>query len=260
MTTRLNWDTFANSTLVLGRRGENLTRRIEVDVRSEKAQHPRAKCVLNAKNAAGEVYPAAVQEMNGTLVWPVTAGDTAHAGVGLAELALLGEDGEVLKSALAVTMVHESLAAQGDAPESVQSWLDEAYRVLEELKEGGASLAGAVRYDEAQELTEDEKATARRNIGAGTGSGDGGGDLPPVTSDDNGKVLTVQGGAWVAAELPKYDGTYEVTPLAGEQTTLLTAQKYMDSDVTVKQIPYYETSNQSGNTVYIGTEVEIYGD
>lgn len=33
--------------------------------------------------------------------------------------------------------------------------------------------------------------------------------LPSVTSSDNGKVLRVVNGAWVAAELPVYDGTVE---------------------------------------------------
>lgn len=85
--------------------------------------------------------------------------------------------------------------------------------------------------------------------------------LPPVTEKDDGKVMTVVGGAWVARDLPKYDGTYEVTPLADESTTLLTAQKFMDSNVVVNKVPYYETSNtDGGETVYIATEVDIYGD
>lgn len=57
-----------------------------------------------------------------------------------------------------------------------------------------------------------------------------------------------------------YLGDYEVTPAVGAQV-LPTAKKLMADDVTVKAIPYYETSNLSdGETVYIGTEVEIYGD
>lgn len=88
----------------------------------------------------------------------------------------------------------------------------------------------------------------------------GGASLPGVTNEDEGKVLTVVDGVWAAKELPKYEGTYEITPLANEQTTLLTAQKFMTDNVTVKEIPYFETSNQSGSTVYIGTEVEIYVD
>lgn len=57
-----------------------------------------------------------------------------------------------------------------------------------------------------------------------------------------------------------YMGAYEVTPKV-EAQVLPTAKKLMADDVTVKAIPYYETSNLSdGETVYIGTEVEIYGD
>lgn len=66
--------------------------------------------------------------------------------------------------------------------------------------------------------------------------------------------VTIQGDA------EPYTGEYEVTPKVDAQT-LPTAQKFMADDVTVFGIPYFETSNTSdGNTVYIGTEVEIYGD
>jgi hypothetical protein len=59
----------------------------------------------------------------------------------------------------------------------------------------------------------------------------------------------------------EYNGEYEVTPLVDKETTLLTAKKIMSRNVVVKQIPYYETSNESdGATVYIG-EVEVnYGN
>jgi len=54
----------------------------------------------------------------------------------------------------------------------------------------------------------------------------------------------------------EYNGEYEVTPRVDKDTTLLTAKKIMRRNVVVKQIPYYETSNESdGATVYIG-EVE----
>ena len=48
-----------------------------------------------------------------------------------------------------------------------------------------------------------------------------------------------------------YDGDYEVTPKKAEQK-LETNDKFMVDDVKVKGIPYYETSNISGTTVYIG--------
>lgn len=57
-----------------------------------------------------------------------------------------------------------------------------------------------------------------------------------------------------------YTGDYVVTPKAHAQTVLPTKRKVMSDDVTVLEIPYWETSNPNGKTVYIAEEVEIYGD
>lgn len=51
-----------------------------------------------------------------------------------------------------------------------------------------------------------------------------------------------------------YDGEYVVTPVPHDSQTLETKDKLMADDVTVLAIPYYETSNVSGITVYIGGE------
>ena len=56
----------------------------------------------------------------------------------------------------------------------------------------------------------------------------------------------------VNSDLVIYDGSYEVTPSVDSQT-LFTKDKTMSDNVTVKSIPYYETSNeQNGKTIYIG--------
>lgn len=52
-----------------------------------------------------------------------------------------------------------------------------------------------------------------------------------------------------------YDGEYVVTPKAHESTILETKYKTMADDVTVLKVPYYETSNITGETVYIASEV-----
>lgn len=74
-----------------------------------------------------------------------------------------------------------------------------------------------------------------------------------------GKLKTedvVFGKIHLSGNLSIYNGDYTVTPSVEEQT-LKTANKKMLEDVTVKKIPFYETSNLSGgNTVYIGSEVE----
>lgn len=56
-----------------------------------------------------------------------------------------------------------------------------------------------------------------------------------------------------ASTIPYYGGAYTVTPVAELDVVLETAGKRMGGDVVVKEIPYYETSNDSGGyTVIIG--------
>lgn len=49
-----------------------------------------------------------------------------------------------------------------------------------------------------------------------------------------------------------YEGPYDVIPLAWDDQILETREKIMRRNVHVEKIPYYETTNPSGKTVYIG--------
>ena len=53
-----------------------------------------------------------------------------------------------------------------------------------------------------------------------------------------------------------YDGEYTVIPQAHAEQVLPTRNKHMTDDVTVMRVPYFETSNIYGDTVYIASEVE----
>ena len=65
---------------------------------------------------------------------------------------------------------------------------------------------------------------------------------------DPAKIVQVAGGE-------PYEGEYTVIPKANAPTVLETAGKTLNKDVTVTKIPYYETSNPTGDTVYIASEV-----
>ena len=59
----------------------------------------------------------------------------------------------------------------------------------------------------------------------------------------------------VYEDVPIYEGSYTATPKVNEQT-LPTRKKFLEEDVTIKKIPYFEVGNNSGGeTVYIGNEV-----
>lgn len=56
-------------------------------------------------------------------------------------------------------------------------------------------------------------------------------------------------------DVQTYTGEYVVTPSASEQIVLNTSGKRMADDVTVREVPYYEVSNESGKTVYIADTI-----
>ena len=59
----------------------------------------------------------------------------------------------------------------------------------------------------------------------------------------------------VGSKVRKYTGEYDVTPTI-EGSVLPTADKLMEKDVNIKAIPFYEVSNDTGETVYIAKEIK----
>lgn len=68
-------------------------------------------------------------------------------------------------------------------------------------------------------------------------------------------TMTVSTAINMGGLIEHYDGAYTVTPKAAEEQVLETRYKVMDDNVTVLKVPYWETSNTSGTTVYIASEV-----
>lgn len=58
----------------------------------------------------------------------------------------------------------------------------------------------------------------------------------------------------IDVHIPTYDGNYHVVPKSTEQL-LPTKDKQMTDNVTIKAIPYFETSNGTGIAIYIASEV-----
>lgn len=74
----------------------------------------------------------------------------------------------------------------------------------------------------------------------------------PAVFNANFGVLTKIG----ESSAEHYDGDYSVVPKAFAEQTLETQGKIMNKNVTVKAVPYFETSNEEGTTIFIASEVE----
>ena len=68
--------------------------------------------------------------------------------------------------------------------------------------------------------------------------------------------LSLNGELHIPPEVPieNYQGEYIVTSKPFKDSVLETGGLRMTQDITIEKIPYYETGNESGYTVYIGGE------
>ena len=130
LTTALTADEFGRAALNLGRADENAAVRVEIDLSAIMAQEPSASAHLTVESPVGAKYPASTVMEGGKLIWDVSDADTAAEGTGRAQLTVTGPGGEVLKSAVAVTRVGHSLRGEGEAPEPLKSWVDDAVAKL----------------------------------------------------------------------------------------------------------------------------------
>lgn len=145
------WENFGAGSIRLGRQGENLVRRLKVDISAPLEAHPDADFAIRVESPAGVVYNAAqtVQE-DEWLMWDITDADTAVSGEGSVQIVMIGDGEEIAKTAKAKTVVLSSLGSGGEAPDPVKGWLDEAQKLLEDLKD-----QGSVNEEEVQQIVAD---------------------------------------------------------------------------------------------------------
>lgn len=85
------------------------------------------------------------------------------------------------------------------------------------------------------------------------------GDLISPDEKISGKISsteTIKGGITIPPEnyVNPYEGSYTVVSKPFKDEVIETKNHSMTSNITVLKIPYYETGNETGYTVYIGGE------
>ena len=138
--------TFGSGQIRIGRQGENIATRIDVDVTPWKTEYPSGTVSLFVVPPVGNGYLAALEEDGNTIRWTIRDTDTAYDGHGKAELILTDASGTVIKSVTAYTICAKSPSAAepADPPEAIRPWVEQ---ILEAIKRGDVSaeaIAAAV--------------------------------------------------------------------------------------------------------------------
>lgn len=136
--------------LMLGRVGENRATRVTIDLRGILLSYPDALGSITVKQPNGREYPAVVTQADGMLTWVIASADIGDKpGTGAAQVTVRSADGTIIKTAIAVTRVAESLGSpQTPAPEPVQAWVNSAAAQLGEVIRAGTDAANAAKRAE----------------------------------------------------------------------------------------------------------------
>lgn len=151
-TISLTIEDFGKTAVDIGRLAENKAVQVRVDLSKILLQEPKATASLVVESPSGDKYPAITRMEGKTLIWDVAAADVASAGKGKVQLNVIGTNGEVLKSAVAATRIGGSIVEDGQVPDPVQNWIDNAAKAVNEANEAAeAAEEAAKKANEASE-------------------------------------------------------------------------------------------------------------
>lgn len=132
----------SNMTLPLGREGENLAREIVFDISDWQAEYGQGTVSLIAQRPCDDApYPCAITTDGSTVIWVITAADTAwHGNYGECELQYRVDD-VLVKSETWCTSIFNAMGEPSDTPpEPQKAWVD---RVLQAGADAQAAAAQA---------------------------------------------------------------------------------------------------------------------
>ena len=146
--------TFGGRRICIGKQGENLATRIDVDVTPWKMEYPTGIISLFVVPPVGNGYLAALEENGNAISWLIRDTDTASIGSGKAELILKDADGTVIKSATAYTTCVPSISADepADPPEAIRPWVEQ---ILDAIASGALAGIGIESLEQTTISTDD---------------------------------------------------------------------------------------------------------
>lgn len=146
--------TFGGRRICIGKQGENLATRIDVEVTPWKTEYPTGIISLFVVPPVGNGYLAALEENGNTVRWLIRDTDTASIGNGKMELILKDADGTVIKSATAYTACVPSVSSSepSDPPEAIRPWIEQ---ILDAIASGALAGIGIESLEQTTISTDD---------------------------------------------------------------------------------------------------------
>lgn len=146
--------TFGGRRICVGKQGENLATRIDVDVTPWKMEYPTGIISLFVVPPVGNGYLAALEENGNIVSWVIRDTDTASIGIGKVELILKDADGTVIKSATAYTSCVPSVSSSepSDPPEAIRPWVEQ---ILDAIASGALAGIGIESLEQTTISTDD---------------------------------------------------------------------------------------------------------
>ena len=146
--------TFGGRRICIGKQGENLATRIDVDVTPWKTEYPTGIISLFVVPPVGNGYLAALEENGNIVSWVIRDTDTASIGIGKVELILKDADVTVIKSATAYTSCVPSVSSSepSDPPEAIRPWVEQ---ILDAIASGALAGIGIESLEQTTISTDD---------------------------------------------------------------------------------------------------------
>ena len=142
--------------LHIGLEGEQNHAQIVFDASPILNEIPNATVSLAIKPPVGNVYPKVVLKTGNMVVWVASASDCANEGSGQYQLTFINGE-EIVKTFIGQFRVYNSLIGNGEAPDPIEDWIEDANAVLGEFENMTAEASTIPAGSEATaELTEED--------------------------------------------------------------------------------------------------------
>ena len=127
---RINVTDISTQRLCIGYEGEQNHIQVVFDCSVVFGEYPEAYAQMAIRPPQGDIYPKVLTRDGNTAIWNIGAADCAVPGNGEYQITFVNGE-TIVKSYIGFFSVRESLVANGEAPEPVEDWLEQAEAALD---------------------------------------------------------------------------------------------------------------------------------